>query len=104
MKSAIVIIILLIAAACWVVTDKLNWDLLYLLICIPIAIKAWMVGEGARRTFIWKKIRDKDIKNEAENLYALSTIMELVTSSFSNDLQKSEIFFGDLLTILLSHV
>jgi len=77
-KDFTVALIFFIAIICKAFGDQSNYDVVYFIIFIPFVTLGWILFEDYRKEIIIKKIKQKSLKMEVENEYALYLMMTLV--------------------------
>lgn len=102
-KDFTVALIFFIGIICKVLSDKVNFDLIYFLVFIPIVTTGWVQFEIYRREIILKKIKTRSLKMEIEYELALYVMMTLVRDSASEAISNQKIF-GQLMDLMLIHI
>lgn len=96
-------LILLIGMISKALSDNKNFELIYFILFTPLVNIAWVLLERHRKGVMLYKIKNRELKLEIENEYALYLIMTLVRDSMGEDI-ASQNMFGKLIDIMMTHI
>ena len=102
-KDFAICLIFFIGIICKSLNDRSNYDLVYFIIFIPVVTSGWILFEQHRMQVILLKIKNRTLKMEIENEYALYVMMSLVRDCMTDSVASQKVF-GQLMDLVLTHI
>lgn len=102
-KDFAICLIFFIGIICKALNDRSNYDLVYFIIFIPVVTIGWILFEQHRMQVILLKIKNRTLKMEIENEYALYVMMSLVRDCMTDSVASQKVF-GQLMDLVLTHI
>ena len=102
-KDFAICLIFFIGIICKALDDRSNYDLVYFIIFIPVVTIGWILFEQHRMQVILLKIKNRTLKMEIENEYALYVMMSLVRDCMTDSVASQKVF-GQLMDLVLTHI
>jgi hypothetical protein len=77
--------------------------MVYFIIFIPIVTAGWILFEAYRMQIILLKVKNRELKMEIENEFALHVMMTLVRDCMEDTVASQKVF-GQLMDLVLAHI
>lgn len=91
-KDFAVWLVFFIGIICKAIGDRSNYDLVYFIIFIPIVTAGWILFEAYRMQVILLKVKNRNLKLEIENEFALHVMMTLVRDCMEDTVASQKVF------------
>lgn len=82
-KDLLGCLLLFLGIMCSLLNDTKNFDIVYFLLLIPLFIYGCYHLETFRRHYLLKKIKNKALKLDVENEYAIYLLMTIISGSMN---------------------